>query len=215
MKKVLCVLIFSAVVGLFALPVNAITRDGFTLTVLHNDQPIREFNGQVAIPFYEEYKLRLKNSNDRRCIAKVWIDGAPVSKLGDPIIDTNGYLDLERFLDRSLTEGKRFKFVPLTDPEVDDPTRTENGIIRVQFVFERAVELYNGIIIIEQIEKPDGWVFQYLDSTMTSTTINCSNGVSPGATVGGGYSDQSFKKVHFDESLETVLVELRLVGINN
>lgn len=120
---------------------RAVTQEDFTLTVLKDGNPVREFSSQVAIPFNTEFKLRLKNNNHRRCSATIWIDGAKVSEMGEFIIRGNDKLDLERFLNESLTEGKRFKFVPLSHPDVDDPNRVENGIIKVEFRLERLQEI--------------------------------------------------------------------------
>jgi hypothetical protein len=112
-------------------------KDRFVVSVIYDGHPVKESgprsNREVAIPFDSEYKLRLKNKNNRACTARIFIDNKKVSALGDLIINANGSMDLERFVDRSLHEGKRFKFVPLNHPDVDDPTCSENGIIRVEF----------------------------------------------------------------------------------
>lgn len=121
--------------------VYAATQEDFTLTVLKDNNPVREFSGEVAIPFDTEYKLRLKNNNHRRCSATIWIDGAKVSEMGNFIIGPTDHLDLERFLNESLTEGKRFKFVPLDHPAVDDPNRVENGVIKVEFRLEKLQQI--------------------------------------------------------------------------
>jgi len=121
-------------------------KDKFVLSVLHDGHPVREFgnwsNKKVALPFDSEYKIRLKNKNDRGCTARVFIDGKQVSKLGDFIINANGTIDLERFVDSSLERGKKFKFVTLNHPDVDDPTSSDNGIINVEF---RLARQENGI----------------------------------------------------------------------
>jgi len=74
-----------------------------------------------------------------------------VSQLGDFIITAGGTVDLERFVDRSLTEGKRFKFVTLDHEDVDDPTSSDNGIIEVQF---RLAKEHNGIKILPHSPAP-------------------------------------------------------------
>lgn len=121
-------------------------KDKFVLSVLHDGHPVREFGSRgdkkVALPFDGEYKVRLKNKNNRGCTARVFIDGKQVSKLGDLIINANGTIDLERFVESSLEHGKKFKFVPLDHPDVDDPTSSDNGIIKVEF---RLARKENGI----------------------------------------------------------------------
>lgn len=109
----------------------------FVLCVLHKGSPVREINGKVHIPFGSEYNVRLKNKHSYlRAKARVWIDGRQVSNLGDFILQPGQTLDLERFLDSSLTQGNCFKFVPLSDGRVNDPTDSENGIVKVEFYRE-------------------------------------------------------------------------------
>ena len=135
-------------------------KDKFVLSVLHDGHPVREFESgrdkKIALPFDSEYKIRLKNKNNRGCTAKVFIDDKQVSKLGDFIINANGTIDLERFIDSSLERGKKFKFVPLDHPDVDDPTSSDNGIIKVEF---RLARKKNGIKIKTDpiVWKPWNW----------------------------------------------------------
>ncbi|KKN40634.1 hypothetical protein LCGC14_0731490 [marine sediment metagenome] len=130
-------------------------RDKFVLSVIHDGHSVKETGNwgskEVAIPFDSEYKLRLKNKNDRSCTVRVFIDDKRVSQLGDFILHAGGTIDLERFVDRSLNDGKRFKFVTLDHSDVDDPTSSENGIIRVEF---RLAKQKNGINIQWEPLKP-------------------------------------------------------------
>ncbi len=116
-------------------------KTDFVLCVLHEKAPLREIGGKVTLPFNSEYKIRLKNKNNVRAKARVWIDGRKVSNLGDFIIHPGETLDLERFLDDSMSEGNRFKFVPLSDSRVNDPTDSENGIVKVEFYIEQVFKL--------------------------------------------------------------------------
>ena len=135
-------------------------QNKFVLSIIHDGHPMREFgdrfNKEVALPFDSEYKIRLKNKNNRSCTARVFIDDKQVSKLGDFIINANGTVDLERFVDSSLESGKKFKFVPLDHLDVDDPTSGDNGIIKVEF---RLARKENGIKIKTDpiVWKPWDW----------------------------------------------------------
>ncbi|KKL69140.1 hypothetical protein LCGC14_2117930 [marine sediment metagenome] len=179
----------------------------------------------------------IKNGHGQRATARVWIDGAQVSQLGDFVVPANGGIDLERFLDRSLTEGKRFKFVSLDHPDVDDPGRSENGEIRVEFRLEKQVKPEDYLLIPH-----DQWQFQYNrvpmrfegtidipvsgamdanDSTISagevsndSVLVSNSSSTLPGATVQGSDSDQQFTKIHFEIGEAVTTLELRMVGIN-
>lgn len=124
-------------------------KDKFVLSIISGGgYPVKEtgssWNKEVAIPFDSEYKIRLKNKNSRSCTARVFIDDKRVSQLGDVILNAGGTIDLERYIDRSLEQGKRFKFVPLDHSDVDDPTSSSNGIIKVEF---RKAKHQNGIKI--------------------------------------------------------------------
>jgi len=135
-------------------------RDKFVLSIIHDGHPMREFGDrfkkEIALPFDSEYKIRLKNKNNRSCTARIFIDDKQVSKLGDFIINANGTIDLERFVDSSLERGKKFKFVPLDHSDVDDPTSSDNGIIKVEF---RLARKENGIKIKTDpiVWKPWDW----------------------------------------------------------
>ncbi len=109
----------------------------FVICVLHNGHPIREINGTVSVPFSSEYQIRLKNKHSYlRAKARVWVDGRQASNLGDFILKAGETLDLERFLDSDLDSGNKFKFVPLSDRRVNDPTDPSNGTIKVEFYRE-------------------------------------------------------------------------------
>jgi len=140
----------------------------FVLSIIHDGHPVKESgsnsNRQVAIPFESEYKIRLKNKNDRSCTARITIDGTPVSSFGDIIINSGSTVDLERFITNSMNSGKKFKFVSLDHPNVDDPTKSENGIVRVEF---RLAKTSNGIKILPPQDNktqpkpwsPDDWPY--------------------------------------------------------
>ncbi len=114
----------------------AYQRD-LVLAILYDGSPVREIHGTATIPYHKEYKIRLKNKHSNlRAKARVWIDGRKVSGLGDFILQPGATLDLERFLDSSLDSGNRFKFVPLSDSRVNDPTDGNNGMVKVEFYRE-------------------------------------------------------------------------------
>ncbi len=113
----------------------------FVLAILNEGSPVREIAGGVTLPFNSEYKIRLKNKNNVRTKARVWVDGRKVSGLGDFILHEGETLDLERFLDASMSQGRRFKFVPLSDGRFNDPTDPDNGIVKVEFYKELAIKI--------------------------------------------------------------------------
>jgi len=230
-------LIGAGIIVLIALvaPVHAVSVDGFTLNIIHNNKPLREIDGRVTIPFDEEYQILLKNENKKRCVAKVFVDGTLVSNLGDFVIKKE--LKLERFVTESLKEGPAFKFVPLDDPGVQDPSNSDNGLIRVEFRLEKEIEQY--IIPQEEEEYRGSWFYwngqwyriyispntYEIDSctirTYGTTDFQISNesnfipcsSVQPGATIEGSLSHQRFYHIDIELENEFVVLELRIVGI--
>ena len=106
---------------------------GFVVAVKVNDKFVEErADGTCVVPFGGEFMIRLKNRNSRKAVARVYVDGEEVNSLGRFILDSNSTLDLGRFVD-NLKQGKRFKFVPLSNRQVADKNNAENGNIEVHF----------------------------------------------------------------------------------
>ncbi len=207
----------------------AISQSGFVAQVMTERGMARELQGEVVIPFDSEYKIQLSNHNNSRVVAKVSIDGISISNLGDFVLPPNGEITLERFLDRSLTEGKRFKFVRVNHPEVQDPYSRENGIVRVEFRKEkRFIPVFDGMK--DYPPCPD--YFPYTDTqgdvkltiersfTTNDTGISLSNfsvstttSASPGATIAGSISNQRFQKVEMELEDEVTFLMLKILGI--
>ena len=57
--------------------------------------------------------------------------------MGRYIVDNGETITLERFMGSSLSNGKRFKFVSLSDHRVSDPTSSDNGSVKIKFWKER------------------------------------------------------------------------------
>jgi len=209
----------------------AVGKDGFVVNVMRETEVIKEVSGVAILPFYSEYKIKLKNMNNRRAVGKVTIDGIQISNLGDFVVPSNGEILLERFLDQSLIEGKKFKFVPLTHPEVDDPYSKENGRIRVEFRLEKDVRPYPILLNDGGLSErtlstwEDGVTFSDSTATNTLTTTGSLSGMDSvsmnfsatsafsGATIGGSRSDQRFREIHFEKEDRVVLLELKMMGI--
>ena len=195
----------------------------FVICVLHNGHPVREINGTVSVPFSSEYQIRLKNKHSYlRAKARVWVDGRKASNLGDFILKAGETLDLERFLDNDLDSGNKFKFVPLSDRRVNDPTDPSNGIIKVEFYREQEPDNDWKFTINPKPWKPvkpqtprkdDDFSWQYTPTVFTNSGRRSSCGpttsetlcnvsvnyisnsfvdTSAGATVEGSHSEQSF-----------------------
>lgn len=115
-------------------------NDGFVVAIKVGDRFVEERgDSKFVVPFDSEYTVRLKNRNSRKAVARIYIDGEEVNKLGSFILDANATLDLERFVDK-LDAGNKFRFVPLSNSGVKDKNNGENGIIEARFQLVKPVE---------------------------------------------------------------------------
>jgi hypothetical protein len=109
-----------------------------------NGKILREFKDTVMIPFGSEYSVYLKNLNTVRALVNITIDGTDVAP-GGLVLNGNQTLDLERFIKNgNLSEGNKFKFIERTaNIEQHRGIGVEDGLIRVEYEFERIVPLTN------------------------------------------------------------------------
>ena len=113
--------------------------------------------------------------------------------------------------------------MPLDHPEVDDPGRKENGLIRVEFQLEEKREFIswpsNYISLLNTQADSDISISQFTSGANSSnivssgdTIVSYDSSAQPGATIGGSKSNQKFHKVDIDLEDETWVVELRMMG---
>jgi hypothetical protein len=102
---------------------------------------LREFGEKVYIPFGKEYSILLKNINSQRAVVDIWIDGTKVTKSG-LVLNSNTEFELERFIE-NLNAGNKFKFIERTSKvENNRGIMLEDGLIRIEFRFERKPVFY-------------------------------------------------------------------------
>jgi hypothetical protein len=105
----------------------------------------------VYLPFGTEYSLFFKNTADTRAVLDITIDGTNVLGGDRMVVEPHSESRLERFLlDGNLKSGKRFKFVALDDPGVQNPSEPRNGLVEVVCQWEATV----APIQIRQIPTP-------------------------------------------------------------
>jgi len=103
----------------------------------------------VYLPFDTEYSLFFKNTADTRAVLDIIIDGTSVLGGDRVVVEPHSESRLERFLlDGNLKTGKRFKFVALDDPGVQNPSEPKNGLVEVVCRWELPV------IQLQQIGTP-------------------------------------------------------------
>lgn len=107
-----------------------------------NKKSFREYSSQrltngrkstVHLPFDSEYQFLIKNNHERNIRLDIDIDGTSVSNSGF-VVSSKNQCFIERFINSEL----KFKFVPISNSEVSDPTSKENGIITVKINFEKS-----------------------------------------------------------------------------
>lgn len=193
--------------------------NSFVLAVRdQNRQVLREIGGRVYIPFHSEYGLLLKNNNSVRAVCSVSIDGTDVLGGNELIVEAHGSVDLERFVaDGDLHGGRRFKFVPLSDSDVQDPSASENGVIEARFWRELqpiTPPPTLGVLRNRELSKGVGGSSVYYCADFAAEPCAASFASDMrGATVAGSYSSQQFAHGYFrGKDGGPVVLRLQLYG---
>ena len=121
-------------------------KDHFVVEVKCRGKILRVQDDIVRLPFGSEYSLYIKNLNSKRASVNISIDGEDVLDNHSLIIDGNSSTELEGFL-RGTTAKNRFKFINKTK-EISDHRgdKVDDGIIRVEFAYEKQVKFSKTII---------------------------------------------------------------------
>ena len=194
----------------------AFSKD-LVVSVIVNNKHQREYSDQgkrhVHVPFGSEYKIRIKNKISSPVLADVSIDGTDVLNGGHLLLMAGESTDIERFVE-NLDWGRKFKFISVEEGkrtgQIDDPYREENGLIHVTF--------YHAIVkeqpcTITRSTKSYGMI-NCTDSTAVNP-ISAFNCLDIGATVEGGYSQQSFEvNNNYKKGFQITTIIIRLVGQN-
>lgn len=188
-----------------------------------NKKILREIDKKVYLQFNSEYSLLIKNTSPFPCLCQITIDGTDVLGGNELIVNANSSIDLERFcVDSNLNSGKRFKFVPLNNEKVQDPTSTENGIVEVK-IWQAHYKLQQQNVLrcnsALNFNLPSYTTCFTPDSGVVQDSCNfvLSNSASQaGATVEGNNSNQQFFNVDNIEKSnnDVTILKLQLLGRN-
>jgi len=197
---------------------------------------LREFGETVYVPFGSEYSVLIKNLHSVRALVTVTVDGVDVGDGTRFIVDANDSVELERFIKNgNLKTGNRFKFIERTDSvEQHRGVGIEDGIVRVEFNFERKLELTPPKIYrSDPWNQPDIWCNSKSITKGTPQDSFCSTNVSytatvdsldvtnmnadlqndAGITVPGSVSDQKFTTGDwFPTEAKTHVIVLQMLG---
>lgn len=114
------------------------------IAVKSNGKVLREFKDTAFIPFGSEYTLLIKNLNSVRVQVRVEIDGTDATEGTHLVIAPNSEMELKRFIKNgNFNEGNAFKFIERTGKiEKHKGIGIEDGLIRVEYQFERPAPVY-------------------------------------------------------------------------
>lgn len=207
-------------------------KDKYVLTILdQNGLPCKEHDGECFVPFNTEYQIRLKNKTKYDTLAKITIDGKPIMDSNQGvIIPAYNSVDLERWVDGDMLKGKRFRFVPVDDSRVDDPTDSNNGGIVVKMYKSIPNMRFGGSIKTTNFDGGD-WTcmdavshdFIKPNTGGSGIKYNCcvtdmgntiyKSTYDKGATIGGSKSNQEFVETNSHVwSTEHTTLRLTLKG---
>jgi hypothetical protein len=191
--------------------------------VVHGREMPEQADGVVVLGFGDEYVLRFRSYNGRRGVADVWIDGVKIAD-GGLIVPASGYVDLET---PPATPGRRFRFASTESDAAyvagkhgpDDGTQ---GLIRVEYRSERPrppVSVRKAMRLPYDLHRHTDYVWdqpvhassvygQSMESAMPHRSFEAP---SPGVTVEGSDSSQTFTEEHVDvePSVTTILLKLK------
>lgn len=193
----------------------------FAAAIKVNGKVLREFKDQVYVPFASEYSILLKNLNTKRAIVNVYIDGENQTPNG-LVIDAGREATLERSIkNNNLNEGNKFKFIERTGAvEQHRGIKLEDGIVRVEFEFEREQPQWYSNNNSNQVKGPwvnpgyNTWNIQdtgpYYGVTCNSTTNSVLRGSSATSatlnniSIGTAQSTVSTQNVSYNDAGITV-----------
>jgi len=139
-------------------------KDRFVAVIKCGGKVLREKDDTVTLPFGSEYSLLLKNLESRIAVVKVTVDGQDAID-GSLILQPNSQCELEGFL-KGHEVKNRFRFIQKTEEIVEHRgDRVDDGIIRVEYRFEKKVEYEEVIrrrrVITEPWRPYQPWPYWY------------------------------------------------------
>jgi hypothetical protein len=138
-------------------------------SIKSNGKVLREFKDTVYVPFGSEYSILLKNLNTVRALINIYIDGDNIVP-GGLVLNAGQEIDLQRAIrNGNMNEGNKFKFIERTG-KIEDHRgiKIEDGLIRVEFQFEKVYKRQDGIqwnkTTLDSIDYSPSWQPTSMDS---------------------------------------------------
>jgi len=124
-------------------------NEKLAVAVKSSGKVLREFKDTVYVPFGTEYSLLIKNLNSVRAEVRVTIDNQDVTEGAGLVVNPKESFELSRFIKNgNLQKGNRFKFIERTASiENHRGVGVEDGLIRIEFQFEKSVPNHNDLLM--------------------------------------------------------------------
>lgn len=196
-----------------------------------NGKVMREFNDKIFLPFQSNYSIFIKNMNNRRVKVNVLIDGKIV--INNLMIDSNSFVDLERFHEGNDEIGHKFRFIEKTEKVVEHRgNEPYDGIISIQYCFEKEKEVesptwiynnktfyvkYNDYHLNKSCDDNSNInLFRPMFDNSLHADYSSDKSINDGITVNGPPSHQKFKSnISFVEYEDFMyIMNLKLCGEN-
>ncbi len=149
-----------------------------------NGKVLREFKDTVYVPFGSEYSILLKNLNTVRALINIYIDGDNIVP-GGLVLNAGQEIDLQRAIrNGNMNEGNKFKFIERTG-KIEDHRgiKIEDGLIRVEFQFEKVYKRQDGIhwekTTLGSIDYSPNWQPTSMDSYSSGILRNTTTASTP------------------------------------
>ncbi len=179
-------------------------KDQFVVEVKADGQILRVRDGAVYLPFGCEYSILLKNLNSKRASINISIDGSDVLDNRSLILNPLKTHELQGFFKGNVVKN-RFRFIQKTK-EIQEHRGDKvcDGLVRVEFAFEKPVDRYVMKTIVETVEKIPPYYnpwhnrrkwdvneYTYYSSTGDIRSINMSN-LTGDININANVYEQSF-----------------------
>lgn len=123
-------------------------KNNFVAVIKHKGKILREIDGEVSLPFGNQYSILLKNKDLKRVLVDIEVDGENVLAGKSLILDKNSSQEIKGFM-RDMSVTNRFKFIHKTK-EISNyrGDRIEDGFVTINYTFEK--EKLQPITIVEK-----------------------------------------------------------------
>jgi hypothetical protein len=162
-----------------------------------NGKVLREFKDTVYVPFGSEYSILLKNLNTVRALINIYIDGDNIVP-GGLVLNAGQEIDLQRAIrNGNMNEGNKFKFIERTGKIEDHRgVKIEDGLIRVEFQFEKVYKRQDGIqwntTTLGSIDYSPSWQPTSMDSYSSGILRNTTTSTPKSITGTAACADMSY-----------------------